>query len=275
MNDVVIASTSADAAAVETVRSHHAELAGGLTAKVSALMAAVRAGQNAGPARDALVGWCDSELLPHARAEETALYPAAQALAPVRALVESMLAEHRVLGELVDGLRHADAVQAVGNATALQTMFDSHLIKENEQVLPALAEAPEVALAELLHGMHEALAADEHAGHGHGHGHGHEAPVAEVGHGHSCSCGEHDPAGDPELDARVVPHAIRHATIFGALDAVRPGSALVLIAPHDPLPLLAQIEQREPGAFEVSYLERGPEAWRLRFFRRSLEQVGA
>jgi uncharacterized protein (DUF2249 family) len=71
----------------------------------------------------------------------------------------------------------------------------------------------------------------------------------------------------PELDARTVPHAIRHATIFGALDAVRPGSGLVLVAPHDPLPLLQQVEQRAPGAFSVDYLERGPEAWRLRFLR--------
>jgi uncharacterized protein (DUF2249 family) len=85
--------------------------------------------------------------------------------------------------------------------------------------------------------------------------------------GHSCSCGEVDPEGFPELDARAVPHAIRHATIFGALDAVWPGGGLVLVAPHDPLPLLAQIEQRAPGVFEVEYLERGPEAWRLAFAR--------
>ncbi|HEU4568674.1 MAG TPA: DUF2249 domain-containing protein [Marmoricola sp.] len=72
-----------------------------------------------------------------------------------------------------------------------------------------------------------------------------------------------DGPGFPELDARQVPHAIRHATIFGALDVVGPGGGLVLVAPHDPLPLLAQVEQRYSGAFDVSYLERGPEAWRL------------
>jgi len=90
-----------------------------------------------------------------------------------------------------------------------------------------------------------------------------EIPVTEV---HTCSCGEEH--GEPELDARVIPHAIRHATIFGALSAVPSGSAMVLIAPHDPLPLLAQIEEREGGAIEVDYLERGPEAWRLRLARR-------
>ena len=85
--------------------------------------------------------------------------------------------------------------------------------------------------------------------------------------GHSCNCGEVDGPEYPELDARGVPHAIRHATIFGALDAIRPGGGLVLVAPHDPIPLLAQIEQRWPGVFTEDYLERGPDTWRLSFVR--------
>jgi uncharacterized protein (DUF2249 family) len=43
----------------------------------------------------------------------------------------------------------------------------------------------------------------------------------------------------------------------------------VLLAAHDPLPLLAQIEQRHPDEFAVEYLERGPETWRLRLLRRA------
>ena len=92
-------------------------------------------------------------------------------------------------------------------------------------------------------------------------------PERQGGCGGQCSCGEVDGAEYPELDARAVPHAIRHATIFGALDGVAPGGGMVLVAPHDPLPLLAQIEQRSPRAFEVRYVERGPEAWRLAFVR--------
>jgi len=88
-------------------------------------------------------------------------------------------------------------------------------------------------------------------------------PVEEA---HNCACGEHD-SPRPELDARAIPHAIRHAAIFGALDSVAPGGGLVLIAPHDPLPLLAQIQGRWPDVFTVTYLERGPEAWRLEFSR--------
>lgn len=83
----------------------------------------------------------------------------------------------------------------------------------------------------------------------------------------TCGCGE-EHAGYPELDARAIPHAVRHAAIFGALDAVRPGGGLVLVAPHDPLPLLAQLEQRAPEVFEIDYLDRGPVAWRLQLVRR-------
>ncbi|MBK6440899.1 MAG: DUF2249 domain-containing protein [Actinomycetales bacterium] len=84
--------------------------------------------------------------------------------------------------------------------------------------------------------------------------------------GGGCACGEHDEQL-PELDARVIPHAIRHGAIFGALGAVKPGKGMVLVAPHDPLPLLAQLAAREGDAVEVSYLQRGPEAWRLRLHR--------
>lgn len=91
-----------------------------------------------------------------------------------------------------------------------------------------------------------------------------QLPITEK---HACSCGESHEA-IPTLDARTIPHAIRHATIFGALDAVGVGESMILVAPHDPQPLLAQIAQREQGAIEVSYLQRGPEDWRLKFTRR-------
>ncbi len=82
-----------------------------------------------------------------------------------------------------------------------------------------------------------------------------------------CACGEADAGQLPELDARAIPHAIRHAAILGALDGIAPGDGLVLIAPHDPLGLLAQLESRAPDTFAVEYLQRGPEAWRLSLTR--------
>lgn len=96
----------------------------------------------------------------------------------------------------------------------------------------------------------------------------HELPIKDVSSQQArsggCGCGEHD-SGIPSLDVRVVPHAIRHATVFGALAAIPDGGSLDLIAPHDPKPLLMQIAQREP--VEVTYLQEGPEAWVLRLTR--------
>jgi uncharacterized protein (DUF2249 family) len=269
MDKVVIASTEADAQAAEAVEQHHAQMAGALAARVEALVVAAARGDEvaARTARVDLVGWCEDDLVPHALAEEKAMYPAAQAMAEGRLLVEGMLAEHQTITGLVHLLRATeDPVRAAAAAKALQVAFESHLAKENELVLPLLVSAPAVSVADLLGGMHELLGG---GGHEHDHGRG-EVETGAHGHGggHACNCGEKDGDGYPELDARAVPHAIRHATIFGALDAVRPGGGLVLVAPHDPLPLLAQVEQRAPGAFEVSYLERGPEAWRVAFARR-------
>lgn len=82
----------------------------------------------------------------------------------------------------------------------------------------------------------------------------------------SCGCGDTDTAV-PALDVRAVPHAIRHATVFGALGAIPVGGSMDLIAPHDPKPLLAQIADREQGTIDVDYREEGPEAWTLRLTR--------
>ncbi len=81
-----------------------------------------------------------------------------------------------------------------------------------------------------------------------------------------CTCG-HDATEVPTLDARTIPHEVRHAAILGALGGVPVGGALDLVAPHDPKPLLAQIAEREGDAVEVTYLVPGPDAWTLRLTR--------
>lgn len=283
--DIELATSQRDAEAAEAVRHHHAEMAGTLLARTQTLVDAAARGDGAAAedARTALVDWCERDLVPHALAEEKAMYPAAQAQPSGRLLVEGMLAEHTVITDLVHRVAEAaDPVRAAAAATALRVMFDSHLAKENDLVLPLLVETPGVSVADLLGGMHELLGGHDghdhadhdhadHAGHAHHAGHSDAGPAAQGhGDGHTCGCGEKDPAGYPELDARAVPHAIRHATIFGALDAVPPSGGMILVAPHDPLPLIAQVQQRFPGAFEVSYLERGPEAWRLAFLRQAV-----
>ena len=254
--DVVMASSLEDSRAVEAVKNHHAELAGRLAAHVDALLSAA-----SGPlgtfadARAAAVRFCTTELAPHAQAEEDTLYPAAARVERARLLVEGMVAEHQVIHRLVAELRDVpDPVRAAAAGHALRVLFEAHLQKENDLVLPVVAADRTVSLATILDGMHELL------------GHDDEPQAAGGCGGHECSCGESGPAV-PELDVRQVPHAIRHATVFGAFDAIGSGASLVLVAPHDPLPLLQQLDARAGGGLRVEYLARGPEAWRLRLTR--------
>ena len=88
-------------------------------------------------------------------------------------------------------------------------------------------------------------------------------PVSDVSTT-GCACGCAD-EGEPELDVRAIPHAIRHATVFGAWSAIPQGGSLVLVAPHDPKPLLAQLA--DLGPITVTYLDEGPDAWRLQITR--------
>ena len=83
---------------------------------------------------------------------------------------------------------------------------------------------------------------------------------------HACGCGDHD-QDLPELDARAIPHAIRHGAILGAIGQLGAGGAMILAAPHDPQPLLRQIGQQFNGTVEISYVEQGPEVWRLKMVR--------
>jgi uncharacterized protein (DUF2249 family)/iron-sulfur cluster repair protein YtfE (RIC family) len=266
MNDLVIASKEAGAAAATAIEQHHAQLAGALALRVEALVKALSHmdGDTALANRDELVAWSRAELLPHAIAEEKVMYPVGHGRPETRMLVDAMLAEHAVLIRLVDDLAGAtDVVRAGVAAGALLELFQSHLAKENEQLLPVLTGAPDVSLVDVLHEMHELIGAEAT----------HLSPSDEEVEGgcggHSCTCGENCGPGYPVLDAREIPHAIRHATIFGALASVGGGGGLVLVAPHDPLPLLGQVEERFHGAFRVEYLERGPETWRLVFAREA------
>ncbi|GAA2167537.1 DUF2249 domain-containing protein [Pedococcus bigeumensis] len=262
MSELVIASNEADAHAAEAVKQHHAALAAALSLRTEALLTAAsqHATSAAEHARRDLVGWCERELVPHALAEEQALYPAAQATVEGRLLVEAMLREHEVLTRLLHEVADsADVLRAAASAAALRAVFDSHLTKENDLVVPLLARTPGVSVAELLGGMHQLLGNSVETADADG--------VSTGCGGHTCECGEVDGPGYPELDVRSIPHAIRHATIFGALESVHPGAGLELVAPHDPVPLLDQVNQRWPGAFSVAYSERGPKTWRLSLVR--------
>src|SRR5699024_8594512 len=155
--------------------------------------------------------------------------------------------------EQIDAVTAAtSAVRTISAGGKLLAVLTTHTSIVDEYLVPALAASSDVDLAELAGGDPELAGG---------------SPEPHASGGHVCECGVIDEPDLPELDARSVPHSIRHSTIFGALDAVEPGSGMILIAPHDPLPLLDQLEARSPGQFAIDYVERGPEKWRLQFVR--------
>ena len=58
-------------------------------------------------------------------------------------------------------------------------------------------------------------------------------------------------------------------------DALAPGQALLLVNDHDPQPLHYQFEERSGGQYDWTYLEAGPDLWRIRIGKQDARQSRA
>ena len=98
-------------------------------------------------------------------------------------------------------------------------------------------------------------------GHGGGHGHG-------SGHGkvHAGGTGVIHRPGADELVIHSIPHVVRHAVLFAAVDNLPVGENLQICAPHQPEPLFAHLQNSEQH-YRVETLEVGPIDWRYRVTR--------
>jgi iron-sulfur cluster repair protein YtfE (RIC family) len=144
-----------DAEAAAAIAAHHDELSGEIRRLVGELGDAVAAGRPFEEGRRAVLDYLDRELLPHAAAEEQALYPAGDA-GLTALLVRAMRDEHRNIVARVDDLRSASAaIPAATTAAVVLALFESHLAKENDLLVPALVADPRVDVGALLEGMHE------------------------------------------------------------------------------------------------------------------------
>ena len=81
----------------------------------------------------------------------------------------------------------------------------------------------------------------------------------------SCGCHEHSDER-LTLDARAIPHRLRHAAVIGAASSLNPGEGFDLVAPHVPTPLLAQIDQL-PFTFQHTLLEQSEGFARVEILR--------
>ncbi len=220
----------------DAIIAHHAELLCDLQAHVDKLIGAVGLGESAIPHAVVLHDYIESTIVPHAVAEEVELYPVARPRE--RRLVDSMLLEHdalrRLAGELAAAANDAERLVA---ASAFVELFGLHAAKENEFILPAILEDPASGLGEILERMHAYL----------------EGSAAAV---------------TDEIDVRSLPHGRRHDEIFGRLNKLKSGEALVIVNDHDPKPLRYQIDALWPAVFAWNYQESGPAQWKVEVARR-------
>lgn len=71
-------------------------------------------------------------------------------------------------------------------------------------------------------------------------------------------CNHTTPEALYPFDTRGVAKRFRHAAIFGALDSLVPGRTMRFCNDHDPLPLLAQMQQRYGDRVVIEYVQREP-----------------
>ncbi|MFG3593275.1 DUF2249 domain-containing protein [Bradyrhizobium sp. RDI18] len=77
----------------------------------------------------------------------------------------------------------------------------------------------------------------------------------------------HSGTDERTLDVRQIEPRFRHSIIMKLFEALAIGQSLQLIADHRPRPLQHQMELRYGAACRWSYLEEGPDVWRLRVRR--------
>jgi iron-sulfur cluster repair protein YtfE (RIC family) len=147
-------------AAMAAIEQHHEQLARGLWERTEWLLRSAEDYLLAEAEQDRqdLLTYLRQELVPHVRAEEQTLYPAAAALPDMKPLLDAMIVEHRAISAGIDELAATGSIiRAAGAATGIAALFAVHLAKENDLLLPALAASAEVSLAALLEHMHEHL----------------------------------------------------------------------------------------------------------------------
>lgn len=69
------------------------------------------------------------------------------------------------------------------------------------------------------------------------------------------------------VDVRRIPPPQRHPLIFGTFARLNSGDAMVIVNDHDPKPLYYQFAAEMPDQFKWTYVEQGPETWRVEIKR--------
>ena len=148
--------TMSDHEAYEAIKSHHRQLGAAVAERVDALADGLAGGRGYEIARAELVSFLVDEILPHAAAEESTIYPEAAKRDDLAATVAAMVVEHRELAALVESIAGAATGEdAVRGARSLAALFAAHVVTENDVIVPPLVGDDSVSLASLLTRMQQ------------------------------------------------------------------------------------------------------------------------
>lgn len=225
----------------QAFREHHRELANQLSNYVTQI---IQGKPGADP--QAFAAFLKNELLGHAAAEETALYPLMDEILRTHGKpTATMSVDHEYLTGYVEqiqlvanelGKLAPDAQAEMRSRLArlgveVQAIFEMHLAKEERVYLPLFEQNLSLQQQQaVLDAMHE-------------------GGPAEV---------------KTSIDVRTIVPAQRHPLIFQTFEGLAPGEAFELVNDHNPKPLYYQFAAERAGEFTWDDVEQGPRVWRVR-----------
>lgn len=146
----------------EAMLDHHEVLDINVKLRAEAIKHEVGKGNSYKQAVANLVEYLDTEVLPHAIAEERTIYQIAEDKLGLASTVSEMTLEHRALADAITTLKNAaNGSEASECAKEISLLFSSHVRKENDLILPQLLAHPQVDLSIVLIEMHALFDADQ------------------------------------------------------------------------------------------------------------------
>ncbi len=142
--------------AYQTMLDHHELLERELALRLGEIERRIAGGQGGSEiAKTAFLAYLESEIFPHAIAEEYTIYEAARAASGFSATVDELLQEHRALEEAAIQLLQAEEAREIAEiAGETVADFSSHVAKENN-LLHLLLERDGAGLPRLLAAMEQ------------------------------------------------------------------------------------------------------------------------
>ncbi len=138
-----------DSAAQGSIMDRHSELQHVLDEWAGTLISAVAHATPTAAAVKLFRAFLGNELLPHMRAEERTVYPAAARHPKTELLVRALVSENRSIAWHVGRLATEAGPEAAATAEAIRSLFAVHVAKENYLLLSAL-DRPWTRLAALF-----------------------------------------------------------------------------------------------------------------------------